>query len=333
MRKLLLIVGCCLVTLAVNIQSGFANQQTWKIGHVRPAGSAVDNDVRELTETIKAATGGSIDFAIYPANKLGDYSVVQERVSFGEVEMYVGPFGTTVDKRLMLAFVPFLVDTWPEAQRLYAPSSPLIAHLQGFLEPLNIKIVGGWPVYFGGIALTDEPPEPGNPDISKDMIIRVPPIRSFELTARTLGYTPYPITWMYAMMGLKTGMVKGLIGGGAEGYKGLSQLINFYIPVKDHFEYWFVYMNLELWNSLTAEQQQIITEQVQQMEAKRYQVAESDEQRNLEALKELGVDVYDLREAEYEAMRRKVKQNVWPQLRKDIGPAFDDVVQFVELPN
>ena len=333
MKKLLLIIGCCLMTMAVHAQSGLAKQQAWKIGHVRPAGSAIDNDVRAMTEGISAATGGSINFAIYPANKLGDYSVVQERVSFGEVEMYVGPFGTTVDKKLMLAFVPFLVDTWPEAQRLYSASSPLIGHLQDFLEPLNIKIIGGWPVYFGGIALTDEPEEPGNPDVSKDMIIRVQTIRSFELTARALGYTPYPITWMYAKMGLKTGMVKGLIGGGAEGYKGLSKLISYYIPVKDHFEYWFVYMNLELWESLPTEQQQIITAQVQQMEAKRYQVAERDEQHNLEALKELGVNVYDLKEAEYEAMQRAIKKDVWPQLRKDIGPTFDEVVQFVESSN
>ena len=118
MKKLLLIIGCCLMTMAVHAQSGLAKQQAWKIGHVRPAGSAIDNDVRAMTEGISAATGGSINFAIYPANKLGDYSVVQERVSFGEVEMYVGPFGTTVDKKLMLAFIPFLVDTWPEAQRL-----------------------------------------------------------------------------------------------------------------------------------------------------------------------------------------------------------------------
>ncbi|MEJ2058395.1 MAG: TRAP transporter substrate-binding protein DctP [Desulfofustis sp.] len=298
MKKLLLIIGCCLMIIVANAQFGSAKQQTWKIGHVRPAGSAIDNDLKELTQAISSETGGAIDFNIYPANKLGDYSVVQERVSFGEVEMYVGPFGTTVDKKLMLAFIPFLVETWSEAEHLYSASSPLINHLQDFLEPLNIKILGGWPVYFGGIALTNEPEGPGNPEISKDMIIRVPPIKSFELTARALGYTPYPITWMYAKMGLKTGMVKGLIGGGAEGYKGLSNLISYYIPVRDHFEYWFVYMNLELWNSLPTEQQQIISAQVRKMESRRYEAAERDEQRNLAALKELGVTVYDLQEAE-----------------------------------
>jgi TRAP-type C4-dicarboxylate transport system substrate-binding protein len=329
MHKILVLIGCCLLTMTGTAQLSQA-AQNWKIGHVRPAGSAVDTDVRELTDTISAATDGLIDFTIYPANKLGDYSVVQERVSFGEVEMYVGPFGTTVNKKLMLAFVPFLVDTWDEARRLYASSSPLVENLQDFLEPLNIKILGGWPVYFGGIALTETPEAPGDPDVFKDMIIRVPPIRSFELTARALGYTPYPITWMYATMGLRTGMVDGLIGGGAEGYAGLSNLVNFYIPVRDHFEHWFVYMNLELWNSLTPQQQQIISSRVRDMEARRFLVAEQDEQAALSTLEELGVTVYDLSTPEYKAMRQKVRQEVWPELREDIGPSFDEVVEFAD---
>ncbi len=330
MKKLLFTIGLCLTAMVCSVSWGYAKQQAWKIGHVRPAGSAIDIDISRFTEAITDKTGGAIDFTIYPANKLGDYSVVQERVSFGEVEMYVGPFGTAVDKRLMLAFTPFLVDTWSGAQRLYSASSPLFKYLQSFLEPQNIKLIGGWPVYFGGIALTEKPVEPGNPDVSKDMIIRVPPIRSFELTAKALGYTPYPITWMYAKMGLKTGMVKGMIGGGAEGYKGLSNLISFYLPLKDHFEYWFVYMNLETWNSLSDEQQKIITDQAQQMESRRYSIAEQDERQNLAALKELGVDVQEISDSEYQRMRSKIRQSVWPQLRKDIGQSFDEVIQFVE---
>lgn len=333
MKKLLPIIGFCLTALILIAPVSFAKQQIWKIGHVRPAGSAIDKDIRQFAEAVATGTDGAITFSIYPANKLGDYSVVQERVSFGEVEMYVGPFGTAVDKKLMLAFPPFLVDNWAAARRLYGASSPLITHLQNFLKVQNIKLIGGWPVYFGGIALTEEPIEPGNPEVSKEMIIRVPPIRSFELTARALGYTPYPITWTYAKMGLKTGMVKGMIGGGAEGYKGLSSLVRYYVPVKDHFEYWFVYMNLDTWNGLSVQQQQTLNDSAREMEIRRYQTAEMDEQRNLAALQELGVEVVSLSDTEYQKMREKVRQTVWPQLRKDIGQPFDDVIQFAEQNN
>jgi TRAP-type C4-dicarboxylate transport system substrate-binding protein len=69
------------------------------------------------------------------------------------------------------------------------------------------------------------------------------------------------------------------------------------------------------------------------MELRRYQTAEQDEQRNIAALQELGVEVVSLSDAEHQKMREKVRQTVWPQLRKDIGQPFDDVVQFVEQNN
>ena len=293
MNKILTIFWICLTVIVFQTPESIAEQKAWKIGHVRSENSAIDRDIKKFSEAVEQGTEGAITFDIYPANKLGDYSVVQERVSFGEVEMYVGPFGTAVDKRLMLAFVPFLVENWKEARELYAPESPLMKHMERFLAAQNIKLVGGWPVYFGGIALTEKPDSPGNPDVNKRMIIRVPPIKSFEKTARALGYTPYPITWMYAKMGLKTGMVKGIIGGGAEGYRGLSGLIRYYVPVKDHFEYWFVYMNLDSWGRLDEKQQQVIIDAAREMETGRYDIAETEEQANIAALKDAGIEVYD----------------------------------------
>ena len=305
---------------------GHAGPQHWKIGHVRASGSAVDKDIRVFVDQIKAETDESILIDIYPGNKLGDYSVVQERVSFGEVEMYVGPFGTAIDKRVTLAFTPYLVSTWEEAKKVYSRDSLLFRQMAIFLEAQNIKLIGGWPVYFGGIALTQKPSDPGNPDIPKEMIIRVPPIRSFERTARELGYTPYPITWTYAKMGLKTGMVEGMLGGGAEGYLGLKGIIHYYLPVKDHFEYWFVYMNLDLWKGLSEKNQTLFTDALQAMEKRRYAVAEADEIASIEKLKEQGVEVIEFSDKELSAMQTKVQTNVWPILKQEIGDAFEAVI-------
>ncbi len=330
MGKLLKMKILCGAVLCILLQISTAQaERLWKIGHVRPAGSVIDVDVHTFIENFSKDSKEKIDFTVYAANKLGDYSVVQERVSLGEVEMYVGPFGTTVDKKLSLAFTPFLVDSWQKAQQLYSPSSPLLRHMQAFLQEQNIKILGGYPVYFGGIALTKSPKAPGDPDIDKEMIIRTPPMRSFELTARALGYTPYPITWMYARMGLQTGMVSGIIGGGAEGYKGLPAIRTF-LPLRDHFEYWFIYMNLDLWKTLPPHTQQALIKAAEQMESDRYRQAEEQEKQSIAELRKSGIEVVEIQRAEYEAMRRKIQQTVWPVLRREIGPAFDDVVRFSE---
>jgi TRAP-type C4-dicarboxylate transport system substrate-binding protein len=298
----------------------------WKVGHLRPPGSAIDKDLHQFTEQISKKTANKFSFDIYPGNRLGDYSVVQERVSFGEIEIYVGPVGTSIDRRLILATTPYLVNSWAEAQKVYSQGSELFQTIAEILEEQNIKLLGGWPVYFGGIALTEKPPQPENPDVSKKMIIRVPPIRSFELTARQLGYTPYPITWTYAKMGLKTGMVAGMIGGGAEGYAGLKGLVKYYIPVKDHFEYWFVYMNMDAWNTLATEEKKLFTTAVKEMETHRYSVAENLEKENILQLEKQGTTIIKLSEKDLNAMRTKVQQNVWPVLEKEIGPMFSRIV-------
>jgi TRAP-type C4-dicarboxylate transport system substrate-binding protein len=317
--SLLLALAC--VTVEV-----YAERQHWKIGHVRPAGSAVDKDIQAFAEKVKTGTNGAIQIDVHPAGKLGDYTVVQERVAFGEVEMFVGPFGTSIDKRIALAWTPFLVSTWDQAQTVYRQGSNLFNQVADYLEAQNIKVIGGWPVYFGGIALTKTPVQPGNPDVSKEMIIRVPPIRCFERSARAMGYTPYPITWTYAKMGLKTGMVEGIIGGGAEGYLGLKELIKYYLPVKDHFEYWFVYMNLDLWKGLSDANRRLLIDLAREMENRRYTVAEKEERDNIAKLGTLGVEIITFSENEQRSIEEKVKKIVWPEMRKDIGVAFDAVV-------
>lgn len=325
MNKAVVTGFLCFLLLVSFTDYVFAGPNKWKIGHVRPSGSAIDQDIHRFVKQIKAETNGNILFDVYPASKLGDYSLVQERVSFGEVEMFVGPFGTAIDKKLALAFTPFLVSDWDEARKVYSNESILFEKMDNFLSGQNIKLIGGWPVYFGGIALTKEPVDPGNPDISKGMIIRVPPIRCFELTAGELGYTPYPITWMYAKLGLKTGMVEGIIGGGAEGYLGLKEIIKYYLPVKDHFEYWFVYMNLDLWKGLSEQNKKIIVNASKEMEIRRYATAAAEESASIEKLKEQGVRVIEFSETERSAMRAKIRKDVWPVMRKEIGPAFDEV--------
>ncbi|MDJ0621735.1 MAG: TRAP transporter substrate-binding protein DctP [Desulfocapsaceae bacterium] len=328
MKKIFHILLMCWVLFGVHFQNAQAEDvRPWKIGHVRPAGSVIDQDIRKFMNTVSRETAGKISFEMYAANKLGDYSVVQERVTLGEVEMYLGPFGTAVDRRLSLSFTPFLVENWQEARRVYGDSSPLRKQMESYLKDQNIKIIGGYPVYFGGLALTEKPLSPVDPDVDKNTIIRVPPMRSFDLTARELGYTPYAITWMYARMGLKTGMVGGIIGGGAEGYKGLPS-IRFYLPLKDHFEYWYLYMNLDLWNALAEEEQKIISSAADLMERQRYLVAEEQERQSITELAQAGIEVIEIPSEMQERMREKVKQNVWPVLQKDIGPPFTEVVRY-----
>lgn len=320
-----LLVGLALMALPLG-QAFAAATENWKIGHIRKSGSAIDKDIHKLIDEISKGTNNRIVFDVYSGNRLGDYSVVQERVSFGEVQIYAGPLATSIDKRLLLATTPYLVNSWSEAKNVYHQDSLLLNTLGSYLSEQNIKLLGGWPVYFGGIGTRKLPPGPGEPDIEKEMIIRVPPIRTFELTARELGYKPYPITWVYAKMGLKTGMVDGILGGGAEGYSSFKDSIKFYLPVRDHFEYWFVYMNSDSWNRLSEKEQTLFLNAVARMENERYRIAEEEEKKSLQYLQSHGIRVVDISEQEMAFIQKRVREKVWPLIRKEVGPDFDRII-------
>ena len=133
--------------------------------------------------------------------------------------------------------------------------------------------------------------------------------------------------WQTFAPGLKTGMVEGMIGGGAEGYAGLKGLAKVYLDVKDHFEYWFIYMNLDLWKGLSDNERTIIRNAVREMESRRWEIAEAEEQASIKRLRDQGAKIVTFSEAEFARTIAKVRQSVWPEMKKDIGEPFDQVVE------
>ena len=105
----------------------------------------------------------------------------------------------------------------------------------------------------------------------------------------------------------QTGMVSGIFGGGAENYyASFRDLLKCYIAANTHFENWPLLINKELFESLSAEDQKILLEKSAAFEARRWEVAEAEQQN---AFAEMG---------------RKAS---WPELKKAIGDkAYEEVI-------
>ncbi len=301
--------------------------RTWKIGHIRPEGAVADKDIRGFADAVAEGTEGKINIEVYPASQLGDYQVVQERVGMGDIEMQLAPVGTNVDKSLGISGAPYLASNWDEAREVFKKGGILMNAVEEKFENQGIKVIASYPVYFGGIALSKEPKEPGNPNVPKDMKIRVPGIKVYELNAESLGFIATPIPWAETFTAIQTGIVDGAIGGGAEGYyASLREVTNYYLPVNDHFEMWYLYINLDLWNELTDEEKGIIEEIGLNFEQERYKLAEQDEKEYENKLKEAGITVYEFTDEELAAMAKKARETVWPEIREDFGAELFDSI-------
>ncbi|SCZ81554.1 TRAP transporter substrate-binding protein DctP [Acidaminobacter hydrogenoformans] len=309
-----------------NEAQGF-EERTLKFGHVRPEGSSTDEDANAFMAAVTEGTEGKTTFEVYPNSQLGDYALVQERLGIGDVEMQLAPAAPNINPAITLPSLPFLASTWDEAKTIFARDGLLFNEVEAMFEQENIKMLAGYPKYFGGIITTVAPKAPGDPNISEDVKIRVPGIKSFELTATALGYQASPIAFSEAFTAIQTGIVNGAIGSGAEGYySSFRDVTKYYLPVNSHFEIWWLQMSMDAWNKLSDDEKAVIEAAALKFEQDRWATAPEEEQEYIALLEEAGAVIIEYTDEQYKAMADKVRAEVWPAVREEYGAELFDKV-------
>jgi TRAP-type C4-dicarboxylate transport system substrate-binding protein len=146
---------------------GAVEARTLKLSHVRPQDTAIDKDLNVFAKELKDATAGKLAAKIYPASALGDYTVVQERVGLGAVDMACQPPGAAADKRFQITYFPYMVMSWDQARKNYSKGAPLRQTVGELYAKQGIRLLAAWPVYFGGISLNREVKSPGDPNVAR----------------------------------------------------------------------------------------------------------------------------------------------------------------------
>lgn len=318
----LLVFMAILALMAASLEA-----KTWKISHVRPQGTAIDVDLKWFSETLKEASGGKLKTKIYAASALGDYTVVQERVGLGAIDMACQPPASAADKRFQMVYFPYMVKNWEQAKNNYAPGAPvrkIVAQLYG---EQGIHLLAAWPVYFGGISLNREPVSPGDPEAAKGIKLRVPPMKTFQLLADKTGYLGTPIPFSDAFTAVQTGVVDGVIGSGAEGYySSFRDVTKYYIPSNTHFEVWYLIINKETFDDLKPELKKQLEDVAGQFESRRWEAAKADQAANEKRLADYGAKIVDISDAEIAAIAKKIQTAVWPAVLEDVGAEWGQSV-------
>lgn len=319
--KLNKLVGLALATTLIGTAA--ATAADLKVSHVRPQGATVDNDIRALGEAVAAATSDEVKFAIYPASALGDYTVVQERISVGAVDMAVQPASASVDRRMQLGVLPYLANDYAEAKAIYGPGGSVRMAMEDLYKKQDIKVLAAYPVYFGGVALNVDAELPEDITAPKGIKIRVPGIKSFQLLADGLGYIGSPIPFSEAFTAVQTGVVDGVVGSGAEGYyASFRDVTKTYIPYNTHFEVWYVIINGEVFSDLDSATQDAFLAEVDAWEMARWEAAEADQAANEQKLADNGATILEVTDAQKKALAEKIRAEAWPEIISDIGEDY-----------
>jgi len=327
-----LLAGCSSTGPQKSEDAQSIQERTFKIGHIRPDGSSADLNVELFKDEISKASDGKLNIEIYPASQLGDYTVVMERVSIGDIEMQISPLGTNIDKGFGISSAPYIVENWDQAKETFKSGGTLVNVMAEKMEENGIKYLAGYPLYFGGIALMEEPLSPEDPNVAKNLKIRVPPMKSYEQCAVALGYQATPLAFSDTFTALQTGIVEGAIGAGAEGYySNFKDLIKYYLPVNDHFEMWYLYMNLELWNGLSVKEQEIIQSAASALEEKRFAEAEAETSAFESKMEDAGIKIIRFTDEQLSEFAKVNREKVWPIIKDDFGQElFDQITSSIK---
>lgn len=325
MKKVMSVLALCGL-LALSGGSALAAQ--WKLAHIRPADSVIERDLQAFAKEVREATDGRIDIRIYGSSQLGDYTVVQEKVSLGSVEMSCESVSTQVDKRFLSYILPYVAKDYATAKKNFGTGPPYAKYCANLFDKQDIMVLANWPVYFGGIGLVEAPEAPADPNASHHIKVRVPTMKTQEALADGLGYQATPLPFAEFFTAAQTGMVSGIFGGGAENYyASFRDLLKCYIAANTHFENWPLLINKELFESLSSEDQKILLEKSAAFEARRWEVAEADQTAYEKKLEEAGWTVIHLTPEQQNAFAEKGRKASWPELKKAIGDkAYEEVI-------
>lgn len=328
-KSAMLLVLALAVGFAFLAGGAFAAEKSysWKVAHIRPANSEIDKEMNWFAEEMKKATNGRVDIKIYGANQLGDYTVVQEKIGIGSVEMGIMSAATNVDKKLLAFTLQYVVPTYELAKKNYSSGAPFANYVAKLYEKQGIKVLAYWPVYFGGIGLLKEPAEPLNPTSQKNLKVRVPTMKTWETLANTFGYQATPLPFAEFFTAAQTGIVDGIFGGGAENYHvSFQDLMKCYIAANTHFECWPFTINLALYESLSEADRKILDAKAKELEERRWAKAVTDQDHYVDLMEKAGTKVYRPTEAQLKEFAKIGREVSWAEFKKVIGEkAYNEI--------
>ena len=230
--------------------------------------------------------------------------------------------------------MPYMITDWDQYSKVCYEGGALYERIEELLAENNVKFLGFCTEGLQGLGMTGctKLEDVINPDVQKDELMRVPPLESYAMTAKALGfnYTSIPYSDLYSS--LQSGVCDGWFGGAATiNYTAYRDIIKVWVDARTSSELMAININMDLWNSLPEEYQQIIADAFASASMFSFQEAENYEDENKKLLEEYGVEVYVPSDEDLAKAAETVREKVWPSLMTAYGEeAVQEVLSALE---
>ncbi|WP_281985417.1 TRAP transporter substrate-binding protein DctP [Thalassorhabdomicrobium marinisediminis] len=297
-----------------------------RLSTTEPPESSMGMFAAEYAKRVGERSGGEIDITVYPANQLGDWVEIHEQMMVGAVDMSVQMLSNKFNDVLALQWFPYSVLTFDDGRKQFTSGGVVFDVVNEAIAEQDLQIIGTYVTGVGGLLYSNPPEDPLNPNTAKDRKIRVwPGATTHQALLERLGHQSAPIPWAEAFTALQTGVVDGLIGSTPElTLNNFVDVTKMWVQNNDHFEVSFININKSRLEGLSDAHRQIVLDVAAEMTQERFDVAEREQARFLQDLRDAGVEVIEMTDAQIAETAAIVRAEVWPEIQGEIGAANMD---------
>ena len=287
--------------------------------------------LEDAAKLIEEQTDGHIKITVFPSMALGDYTVVYGQVMTGDIQMCANPIAAEYDPRVDVMNMPFLSSTFEEFEQYYlAKDSYMWKLFEEITSNGGVKLLGFFNAGFMGIGAKKVDSEAfadlTGPD-AKKTLMRCPPANTYNLTMKAMGYNTTVIPYSDLYSALQSNLCDGWLGGsGLVNYDSFRDAISYFIDCNVINESIPVMMNAELFDSLPEEYQTIIVDVFTQMSERVNNERKEQEAQAITDMEEYGIKTIQPTEEELDALRDRIRAEVWPALAEDLGQDVIDEI-------
>lgn len=283
-----------------------------------------DNPASIAAENIKAyveeKSEGRLLIDTYPANQLGDATLVFEGIMDGSVDMGLLYNSGQYDPMIEINSLPYLTTNMDEVRKVYSEGSNYYEIYSGLFDNLNVKILGIHVDGLIGIHSMEKPGDYTDFTKKKDTLIRIPSSDIYKIATADMGYPTVTIAFSDLYTAMQTGVCEGSIGQTVIGaYTGFRDIDKYFIPYRAFVECIDYMINKDVWNSLPEDLQVILQEAIDIEVNNQFENVLALEEEYSRKLEEEGVEILPISDEEREVMSDYVRTNTWPKLYDKFG--------------
>jgi TRAP-type C4-dicarboxylate transport system substrate-binding protein len=252
----------------IGCSSGGATGGTysWKLGGYAPEGAYSYDLIEQFIKDVDQASNGRIKITHYPGNILGDSQTQLNNIAAGTLEMGVQSKSRQNNPKWAVQSSFFMMRDWDAATRVYAEDGVFTKYHKIWANESGWEYLGSVPQGFTQIISTKEfDPAPG----PKNIKLRVYPGEAIQAAMTEMGYNCVAMNFSEVHSGLMLGTIDAAWGpSGGEEIQQFADVIKYVYKLNSNFATKSLFMNQDLFDSLSNKDQKMLQEVGMKWQAK-----------------------------------------------------------------